>query len=166
LKRRTIDTSFHYGHSRGTVRRDWHDSLCLGIVWRKYQSYMRLQHVNGPKAYALTRFRLAYNAWHARSIHSIQALHLEYGSTVRVAPNKVSFNSLSALRTIYGAGSGFERTSFYKMFDVYGTPNLFTFRSGLDHRNRKKLISHMYSNQKLMEECSVDMVKRNCRASC
>ena len=62
----------------------------------------------------------------------------------------VSFNSLSALRTIYGAGSSFERTDFYRMFDAYGRPNLFTFASGHDHRERKKLISHMYSNQTVL----------------
>lgn len=134
--------------------------LCIGIVTRGYQSFSRLQHVPGPVIYALTRFRLAYDAWHAHSIHSIRALHQEYGSVVRVSPTQVSFNSLPALRTIYGAGSGFERTSFYKMFDVYGTPNLFTFESSLEHRNRKKMISHIYSNQKLMEERSIDMVKR------
>lgn len=45
------------------------------------------------------------------------------------------------------------------MFDAYGTPNLFTFASGVDHRNRKKLVSHMYSNQRLLEARSVEMVK-------
>lgn len=135
-------------------------ALCLSVLWRAHQSYKRLQHVPGPISYAVTRFRLAYDAWHARSIHEIRHLYQKYGPIVRVGPNQVSFNSLSALRTIYGAGSGFRRTSFYKMFDVYGTPNLFTFASGVAHRDRKKLISHMYSNQKLMEEQSVKMIKR------
>ncbi|KAJ9657248.1 hypothetical protein H2198_004474 [Neophaeococcomyces mojaviensis] len=46
------------------------------------------------------------------------------------------------------------------MFDAYGTPNLFTFSSGVEHRNRKKLVSHMYSNQRLLEAHSIQMVKR------
>ena len=133
--------------------------LALGWAWKTVQSYARLKHVPGELAYGLTRFRLAYDAWHACSIHEIRALHQKYGSAVRVGPNQISFNSLSALRTIYGAGSGFERTSFYRIFDAYGRPNLFTFASGVDHRNRKKLISHMYSNQRLMEEQCVNMVK-------
>ncbi|RMZ89101.1 hypothetical protein DV736_g3674, partial [Chaetothyriales sp. CBS 134916] len=86
----------------------------------------------------------------ARSIHTIYQLHQKHGSVVRVTPDQVSFNSLTALRTIYGAGSPFERTSFYSMFDVYGRPNLFTFASGIDHRERKKLVSHMYSNQTIL----------------
>ncbi len=36
------------------------------------------------------------------------------------------------------------------MFDVYGKPNLFTFASGHDHRERKKLVSHMYANQTVL----------------
>ena len=69
---------------------------------------------------------------------------------VRVGPDQISFNSLSALKTIYGAGSPFERSSFYRMFDVYGTRNLFTFASGQAHRERKKLVSHIYANQTIL----------------
>lgn len=139
--------------------------LCLvfvvaALLWQWFQTYRRLRHIPGPSSYGITRFRLAYDAWQARSVHAIRKLHVEYGPAVRVGPNQVSFNSLSALRTIYGAGSGFERTSFYRMFDAYGRPNLFTFASGIDHRNRKKLVSHMYSNQRLLEQRSVDMVRR------
>ncbi|KAJ9622990.1 hypothetical protein H2204_011334 [Knufia peltigerae] len=106
----------------------------------------KLRRIPGPWVYAATRFRLSWDAWRARSIHAVLELHRQYGPVVRIGPNEVSFNSLSALRTIYGAGSGFERTSFYRMFDVYGHRNLFTFESGTLHRDRKKLISHMYAN--------------------
>jgi hypothetical protein len=109
-----------------------------------------LRKIPGPKLYAITRFRLAFDAWQARSIHTIHKLHLEYGNVVRVGPREISFNSLSALRTIYGAGSPFERTKFYHMFDVYGTPNLFTFETSRDHRRRKKLLSHIYANQTVL----------------
>lgn len=96
--------------------------VCLAFffsfsIYASLQSFTRLKHVPGPLVYALTRYRLAYDAWKARSIHKIRALHQKHGAVVRVGPNQVSFNSLSALRTIYGAGSGFERTSFYRMFD-------------------------------------------------
>lgn len=126
----------------------------------EHQSYKRLQHVPGPKVYALTRFRLAQDALHARSIHTIRGLHQKYGSIVRVGSGQLSFNSLPALRATFDAGSGFQRTPFYRMFHVSRTPNLFSFGSVVDHRNRKKLTSHVYSNQKLMEAQSVDMVKR------
>lgn len=110
----------------------------------------RLRCVPGPWHYAYSNIPLAWDAWQARSIHRIQGLHTTYGPVVRVKPYQVSFNSLSALRTIFGAGSSFERTSFYSMFDAFGKPNMFTFASGTLHRERKKLLSHMYSNQTVL----------------
>ena len=125
----------------------------LFVLWTLSTRWVRakvLWHIPGPRSYALSSIPLALNAWQARSIHTIHNLHKAYGPVVRVGPNQVSFNSLAALRTIFGAGSPFERTDFYRMFDAYGTPNLFTFASGQDHRERKKLLSHMYSNQTVL----------------
>ncbi len=92
-------------------------------------------------------------------VHTIHHLHHNYGPVVRIAPKEVSFSSLTALRTIYGAGSGFERTKFYRMFDVYGRSNLFTFGPVKDHRERKKLLSHIYSNQTVLGSYSSKLVQ-------
>ena len=133
---------------------------CIYAILYEYSSKPALRRIPGPTSFALTRYRLATEAWKARSIQTVHKLHLRYGAVVRIGPNEISFNSLSALRQIYGAGSGFERTSFYKMFDVYGHPNLFTFSSGKDHRERKKLISHVYSNQFVLSPAVSDLVQR------
>ena len=112
--------------------------------------YQRLKKVPGPWLYAISSIPLAMDAWEGRSVHKINKLHKQYGPAVRVGSNQVSFNSLSALRTIYGAGNQFERTDFYRMFDVYGTATMFTFASGYHHRERKKLMSHIYANQTVL----------------
>ncbi|EXJ75738.1 uncharacterized protein A1O5_00245 [Cladophialophora psammophila CBS 110553] len=134
--------------------------IILYAVSSSFSHTVKLRKVPGPWLYAATRFRLALDAWRAKSIHSVNKLHRKYGPAVRIGPNEISFNSLSALRTIYGAGSGFERTSFYQMFDVYGRPNLFTFASGKLHRERKKLISHIYANQTVLGANASQLVKR------
>jgi cytochrome P450 len=103
-----------------------------------------LSRVPGPKLYALTKWRLAKDDW-GRRTRSIHALHKQYGPIVRIGPKEVHFNSITALRTIYGAGSGFERNRFYSMFDVYGRKNLFTFSSVPEHAKRKRLLAHAYS---------------------
>src|SRR5438876_209683 len=90
-------------------------SVCAFIYG--YLNKSSLRNIPGPTSFAITRYRLALEAWKARSIRTIHELHHRYGPVVRVGPAQVSFNSLSALRQIYGAGSGFERTAFYKMFD-------------------------------------------------
>lgn len=104
-----------------------------------------LAKVPGPKTYALTKWRLAYDEWRGKRTSTIHRLHQIYGPAVRIGPNEVHFNSPTALRTIYGAGSGFERTDFYRMFDVYGRQNVFTFGPAHLHTERKKLIAHAYS---------------------
>jgi hypothetical protein len=111
----------------------------------------RIEAVPGPKLYALTKWRLAYDAWKGIRTKTIHQLHQMYGPVVRIGPNELSFNSLSALKTIYGAGSGFERTSFYRMFDVYGHQNLFTFASVKAHSERKKLLNHAYSRTSILK---------------
>ncbi|RAO70267.1 uncharacterized protein BHQ10_006279 [Talaromyces amestolkiae] len=125
-----------------------------------------LQKVSGPKAYAITKWRLAlddYNGVRTRSIHS---LHQKYGTAVRISPNEVSFSSLSALRTIYGAGSGFERTSFYRMFDVYGRQNLFTFAGVKQHADRKKLLAHAYSKSAILSPTAIakPLIEKNVKS--
>lgn len=142
-------------------------SAAAALVWLAIAPVIknrRLRNVPGPRAYALSSAPLAWDAWKARSIHKIQELHASYGPVVRVRPDQVSFNSLSALRTIYGAGSSFERTAFYSMFDAFGKANMFTFASGTLHRERKKLLSHMYSNQTVLGPHYSQLVQRKVAA--
>ncbi|KAJ5535459.1 hypothetical protein N7527_001713 [Penicillium freii] len=83
-----------------------------------------LSRVPGPKTFALTKWRLAYEDWKGARTRTIHQLHQRYGPVVRIGPDEVSFNSLAALRTIYGPGSKYGRMGFYRMFDVYGRQNL------------------------------------------
>ena len=116
----------------------------------KNQLAIPLRKVSGPVSFAVTKWRLAladYQGVRTRKIHS---LHQRYGKAVRIGPNEVSFSSLSALKKIYGSRSGFERTEFYRMFDVYGYQNLFTFAEVARHAQRKKILAHVYSNSAIL----------------
>lgn len=118
-----------------------------------------LGRIPGPPLYAISKWRLALDDWRGTRTREIDKLHRRYGPIVRVGPNEVAFNSLSALKTIYGAGSGSERTSFYDMFDAYGKKNLFTFYSSKDHGDRKKLIAHAYSKSLMLNGAMATMVE-------
>ncbi|KAF2660343.1 cytochrome P450 [Lophiostoma macrostomum CBS 122681] len=111
-----------------------------------------LSRVPGPPLNSLTKWRLALSDYRGTRTRTIHSLHQLYGPLVRVGPNEVAFNSLSALKLIFGAGSGFERTAFYDMFDVYGRKNLFTFRSVREHAERKKLLASAYSKSGVLKE--------------
>lgn len=115
--------------------------------------------IPGPRSFALTKWRLALEDWKGSRTRAIHALHEKYGSAVRIGPNEVHFNNLDALRTIYGAGSGFERTHFYRMFDVYGKQNLFTFHTVREHSERKKLVANAYSKSVMLKGPAACMVQ-------
>jgi cytochrome P450 len=118
-----------------------------------------LRRIPGPISFTLGSWRIAYEDWRGERVRSIKRLHDKYGPVVRVGSNEISFNSLSALRTIYGAGNNFERTSFYRMFDAYGRANLFTFGPVEAHRARKRLLSHAYSNQTILASASSSLIQ-------
>ncbi|KAJ5775570.1 uncharacterized protein N7511_000581 [Penicillium nucicola] len=128
-------------------------SLCGGLF------FGALARIPGPKAFALTQLRLMYEDYQGTRTRKINALHHKYGAAVRVGPNEVVFNSLSALRTIYGAGSGFERTSFYQMFNVYGRQNMFSFHTVKEHGERKKLFAHAYAKSAMLRGPTAALVE-------
>ncbi|KAH6887004.1 putative benzoate 4-monooxygenase cytochrome P450 [Thelonectria olida] len=119
--------------------------------------------IPGPTSFALTKWRLALGDRQGVRTRLIHSLHEKYGTAVRIGPNEVSFSSLSALRAIYGAGSGFERTEFYRMFDVYGRQNLFTFAGVKPHAERKKLLAHAYSKSVILSPNAIakPLIERN-----
>lgn len=65
---------------------------------------------------------------------------------VRISPCDPS-NSLFALTPIHGAGSASEGTELYRIFDVYGHPNLFTFAGRKLQRDRKRSVSQICANR-------------------
>ena len=119
-----------------------------------------LSRIPGPRIYALSKWRLALAEWQGKRTQAIHQLHQRYGTVVRIGPNEVHFNSPAAMRIIYGAGSGFERTDFYSMFDVYGKQNVFTFGPAHAHAERKKLLAHMYSKSNTIRGPVAEEIER------
>ena len=132
----------------------------LVLLYHVLLNFLRIKGVPGPHLYAVSRWRLAYDDWKGSRTRTIHQLHQQYGPVVRIGPNEILFNSLSALKTIYGAGNGFERTSFYRMFDVYGHQNLFTFGSPRHHGERKKLLNHAYSKSNILKYSTSSIEER------
>jgi hypothetical protein len=122
-----------------------------------------LAKIPGPSLFAWTTAKLAYEDYNGTRTRKIHSLHAEYGPVVRIGPNEVSFNSISALRTIYGAGSGFQRTGFYKMFEAYGRKNMFSFSTVKEHGERKKLFAHAYAKSVMLKGDNAAMVERKAK---
>ncbi|KIM93826.1 hypothetical protein OIDMADRAFT_61096 [Oidiodendron maius Zn] len=131
--------------------------LVYCICWSLFSN--PLARIPVPKSFALTKWRLAYEDYKGTRTRKIHALHGQYGPVVRVGPNEVAFNSLSAMRAIYGAGSGFERTSFYHMFSTYGRMNMFSFNTVEQHAERKKLFANAYAKSTILRGENAHMIE-------
>lgn len=119
-----------------------------------------LAKIPGPKLWVLSSARLALEDWRGKRTTSINKLHKQYGPVVRVGPREVSFNSTTAVRTIYGAGSSFEKPTFYYgIFDVYGEPNLFSLKGVKPHGERRKLLAHSYAKGSILKGDVAAMVE-------
>ncbi|EGZ68773.1 cytochrome P450 [Neurospora tetrasperma FGSC 2509] len=79
-----------------------------------YRLYLHpLASVPGPRLAALSNIWHAYHARNGRMYLLGKSLHKRYGPVVRVGPNELWFDSKEAFKTIYSAGSGFEKSDFY-----------------------------------------------------
>lgn len=130
--------------------------LVYHFCWSLF--FSPLARIPGPKSFAFSRLTLAYEDYKGTRTRKLNELHRKYGPVVRVGPNEVAFDSLSALRTIYGAGSAFERTSFYDMFQAYGRKNMFTYASTKDHGERKRMLAHAYAKSVLLRGRNSEMI--------
>lgn len=115
--------------------------------------------IPGPWTFSLTKWRLAYEDYKGTRSRTFCKLHERYGPVVRVSPDEVSFSSTTAVRAIYGAGSGFERTGFYQMFEVEERPNMFSFSSVKAHGDRKKLLAHAYAKSGMLKGTTAALVE-------
>ncbi|TWU71709.1 hypothetical protein ED733_003481 [Metarhizium rileyi] len=79
----------------------------------------------------------------ARENETLFEAHLRLGPMVRVAPNTLSVDGVDAMRTVYQGG--FEKSDWYKVFDHYGVPHMFSTLGSKEHARRKRIISHVYS---------------------
>ncbi|KAF2106163.1 putative P450 monooxygenase [Lophiotrema nucula] len=118
-----------------------------------------LSRIPGPKFFAWTKWRLAYEDWKGTRTRFIQKLHVKYGPVVRIGPNEVSFNSLSAMRTIYGPGAPYGRTDFYQSFSFYGKRNMFSFKATKEHGERKKLFAAGYAKSVMLKAPVTNMIE-------
>lgn len=118
-----------------------------------------LARIPGPKSFALTKLYLAREDYNGTRTRKLNTFHKQYGPVVRIGPNEVTFNSTSALRAIYGAGSGFERTEFYRMFEAYGRKNMFSFTGVKEHGERKKMFAHAYAKSVMLRGENAAMIE-------
>ncbi|KAF7543396.1 hypothetical protein G7Z17_g10772 [Cylindrodendrum hubeiense] len=123
-----------------------------------------LSKVPGPVVSNFTSLVLKWHELNANRTLYIHYLHQKYGPVVRVGPNEVSFTSAAALKEIYGSGgSGYDKTEFYNLFQVYGRRTMFSTLNKADHAKRKRMIGDRYANTNVMRAVPIAGVQERSR---
>lgn len=78
-------------------------------------------------------------------------LHKRHGKLVRTGPNEVSVSDLSAIKSIYGAGTKFRKSDWYSVWQGHRKFDLFAERDERVHGPQRRLVSRMYSMDALKD---------------
>lgn len=124
-------------------------AVILGILLRRL-FLTPLRAVPGPLSYAVSSWRLAFEDLKGHTTRKVHRLHTQYGPAVRIGPAHVSFNSPMAVKAIYGTGSQSQRTSFYKLFEPYGRPTMFSMSAVEGHRRRKQCLARPFAKTNIL----------------
>ena len=79
------------------------------------------------------------------------AVHNKYGPLVRTAPNEVSVSDLTAIKSIYSAGTKFRKSDWYSVFQGHRKFDLFAERNERIHGEQRRLVSRAYSMDALKD---------------
>ncbi|KAH8805807.1 cytochrome P450 [Xylogone sp. PMI_703] len=104
----------------------------------------------GPLLAKLTAFHDTYHAWKGDRHLEFWRCHEKYGPVYRYGPNSLSFNTNTALKTIYGHGANVQKSQFYSVFpptkDTFNTHSSINKRA---HGRKRRVLSHAFSDSAL-----------------
>ena len=88
------------------------------------------------------------------------------GKIVRFGPNRISFNNASALEEIYGFKANTQKSSFYKVFEVFfKVPGSMSTINKKEHKLKRRIVSQALTAAaiKSMETHIIDGVRVFCK---
>ncbi|UZJ54117.1 hypothetical protein CBS101457_003437 [Exobasidium rhododendri] len=128
-------------------------SLLVLIAWSAYHYFLHpLAKFPGPLS-----AQLGFPVWQIRETYlrryvwSLEELHKQYGTIVRIGPNHLSLTSCEATNAIYAHGGKYNKTDFYHSFQVYAKhPSIFSDIDPKSHADRRRAVSAAYSMTSLI----------------
>jgi cytochrome P450 len=131
-----------------------------------YRIYLHpLSKYPGPLVYKLSGWPILWQAYTGdRHIHHLLD-HEKYGPIVRISPNTLSFNTASALHTIYAPRANVKKGEWYKTFDIAaGTYSSFTETDREKHAVKRRWMTPAFSAEslKVNESRVLDIIERFC----
>ena len=126
--------------------------LVLPLVYIVYQRFFHpLASVPGPFFASLSRLWMIKHAWDGDMNVTMIDLHSKYGTLVRTGPNELSVSDLSAIKSIYGAGTKFRKSDWYSVWQGHRKFDLFAERNEKLHGEQRRLVSRAYSMDALKD---------------
>ncbi|EMD39904.1 hypothetical protein CERSUDRAFT_150666 [Gelatoporia subvermispora B] len=121
-----------------------------------------LARLPGPYISLVSGLYLVYKEYTRQRRLWIHELHLKYGPIVRLSPNEVSFASWDAIKEIYvSGGSGYDKTSFYSLFENFGTKNVFSMLDKGTHAVAKRRFIDRYNKSSVMQPDVVSGIREH-----
>ncbi|KAI0882848.1 cytochrome P450 [Annulohypoxylon maeteangense] len=124
-------------------------AITLGLFVFSYRLTLHpLRDYPGP---FVARFSDGYGGYHAikKRLHLATYYdHLKYGSVVRQAPNRLVFNTATALRDIY-LNTGINKADVYKLTQFNPQKNIFGTLDRERHRQKRKVYGQVLSDRSL-----------------
>ncbi|PYH41760.1 cytochrome P450 [Aspergillus saccharolyticus JOP 1030-1] len=111
-----------------------------------------LTSIPGPFLARFTRLWYFSRVWKGHFETDNLDLHARYGPVVRIAPGHYSISERTAVKTVYGTGSRFPKSSWYEGWK-HPSPDrwtLFTDRNIKRHSETRKRFSSLYSMSSLL----------------
>ncbi|KAH8804408.1 cytochrome P450 [Xylogone sp. PMI_703] len=127
-------------------------AILVFVVWRIINNVFlsALAPIPGPFLAKITsKWLILVDLAGFRTV-TIHKLHEKYGEAVRIAPNEVSFSDGNVIKEIYGQASDFLKAPIYDKFSLPPV-GVFSMRKKEEHRQRRKLLSHAFSQSNLLE---------------
>ncbi|KAI9876588.1 MAG: hypothetical protein M1830_006166 [Pleopsidium flavum] len=119
----------------------------------------------GPLLAKITDWYSVYHLSKGDSHLNFYEAHQKYGRFVRFGPNRISVNSNTALRDIYGFKANVQKSRVYKVFaDYMGGFNVHLTINKAQHGRKKRVLSQALSDSAMkgMEEHILKIVRRFC----
>ncbi|KAJ6023759.1 Cytochrome P450 E-class group I [Penicillium herquei] len=119
----------------------------------------------GPILAKITNLYAGYYAWTGDLHVDMMRCHEKYGDIVRYAPNRILFNTNTAMRDIYSFSKQFQKSADYAAM-VHRAPNTLTLIDKKQHGRKRRTISQGFGDNSLrgFEDTIMGLVRTFCDA--
>ncbi|KAI5247752.1 cytochrome P450 [Aureobasidium subglaciale] len=139
------------GQASNPVLLSFFFTACISAYVLYQRFFHPLSSVPGPFWASLSRLWITKHSWDGDMHRTMIALHEKHGPIVRNGPNEVSVADLSAIKTIYGAGTKFRKSDWYSVWQGHRKFDLFAEKDEKLHGKQRSLISSAYSMTSLKD---------------